>query len=69
MPISHEDREWFKQTVDDALKRRDEHCKNEIAKALESHRKDAISHNPVKAIITGSALVGIVEFFRSLLKH
>ena len=37
MAISHEDREWFKGVIVEALKEQDEHCKQVVADALAKH--------------------------------
>lgn len=73
MAVDAEDRAWFKQVVEEAFKAtaiaNDERCKRIVASAMEQHKKDAITHNPVKAITTGTALIGIIEWLRSLIKH
>lgn len=73
MAVDPEDREWFKKVVEEALQAstagHEAKCKQIVSNAMEQHRKDAITHNPVKAITTGTALIGIIEWLRSLIKH
>lgn len=69
MAISHEDRQWFRETVDQALAQRDAHCEQIVEKALAKHNEKSIVHNPVKAIPILSAFALGWEALKSIFKH
>lgn len=69
MAISHEDREWFKEVVNEAVKQREDRCKQIADDAIKQHNKDAISHNVVKSAGLFASITVVYEFVKSLLKH